>query len=120
MMMQSRSMISACVRAIQHKTTSRGFARLRRDAPKNPKSESALAAAAAKLSPTGIVDPVQNAFISKASKIINEMSASSSSTFIKAGEIEENNSWNWVPPRDGEREDNEIIPVKRGYVSNVN
>jgi hypothetical protein len=109
MMLQTRSMIAAGIKVIQHNTTSRGFARIRRDAPKNPNSEAALAAAAAaKLSGS------QNAFITKATKIISDMSANSSSTYIKGGEIEENNSWNWVPPRDGERDDNEIIPVKKG------
>jgi hypothetical protein len=112
-------MIAAGVKVIQRNTTTRGFARMRRDAPKNPNSEASLAAAAAKLSAAVKVDPVQSAFISKATKIISDMSANSSSTYIKGGEIEENNSWNWVPPRDGEREDNEIIPVKKGYVSNL-
>lgn len=114
MMLHTRPMIAAGMKAIQRQTTSRGFARIRRAAPKNPNSEASLAAAAtAKLSAT------ENAFISKATKIISDMSANSSSTYIKGGEIEENNSWNWVPPRDGERDDNEIIPVKVGCVSNV-
>jgi hypothetical protein len=115
MMLHTRPIIAAGVKVIQRNTACRGFARMRRVAPKNPNSEAALAAAAAaKLSTT------ENAFISKATKIISDMSAKSSSTYIKGGEIEENNSWNWVPPRDGEREDNEIIPVRKGCVSNVN
>ena len=101
---------SACLKS--PRIANRGFARVRRAAPKNPNSEEAIAAATAVFE----VPPesAQMAFVMKASKIISDMSSKSTSTFIKEGEIEENNAWNWVPPRDGEREDDEIIPVKDG------
>ena len=59
-------------------------------------------------------------YVEQADKIMNDvrekvkMSKLNTNTHIKEGEIEENNSWNWVPPRDGEREDDEIIPVIKG------
>ena len=111
-MQQARAIVTTCLKASPWRTVSRGFARTRRAAPKNPHSEAAVAAAAAVFQvPT---DSAQMAFVAKASKIISDMSSKSSSTYIKEGEIEENNAWNWVPPRDGEREDDEIIPIKLG------
>ena len=107
-----RTLAASTVCLKSSRMINRGFARTRKAAPKNPNSAEAIAAAAAVFQVPS--DSAQMAFVTKASKIINDMSSKSSSTYIKEGEIEENNAWNWVPPRDGEREDDEIIPVIDG------
>lgn len=91
--------------------SSRGLARLRRDAPKRPTAEQLEA----------LSKPPVNAhegFVQQADKIMGAMRAkvntASTATHIKEGEVEENNSWNWVPPRDLDREEEQLIPVIRG------
>jgi hypothetical protein len=131
-MQQSRAAICTAIRSTNWKTSCRGFARIRsREAPINPKSEASLAAAAAKAlkreqlsadaeahsSESSGVPFEETPFFAKASKIISDMSlktANSTSTSIKEGELEENNSWNWVPPRDGAADTAEIIPIIQG------
>ena len=65
-------------------------------------------------------DPHQ-AFVNQADKMMSDMREKvkettdrNTNTFIKEGEIEENNSWNWVPPREEGRDEDELIPVKKG------
>ena len=133
-MQQSRTVICTAMRSTTWKISCRGFARIRsREAPINPKSEASLAAAAARAlkieqTPTDAEDrssdssrtPFEDTpFFAKASKIISDMSLKTtnlSSTSIKEGELEEGNSWNWVPPRDGGEDTSEIIPVIKGCV----
>lgn len=118
-MQQSRVAICTALRSTTWKTTCRGFARIRsREAPINPKSEASLAAAAAKelrweqaakdaeehSSDSSRTPFEETPFFAKASKIISDMSSKKTNldgTMIKEGEVEEGNSWNWVPPRDG-------------------
>ena len=115
-MQYARSIISAGSRSGTWKTVNRGLARIRRDAPKRPTPEmlEAYSKAAAMPNP-------HEGFVNQADKVMKEMRAKvkettdrHSSTFIKEGDIEENNSWNWVPPREEGREDDEVIPIKRG------
>ena len=113
----SRSLISSGIKRCTgaSKTCLRGFARDRRGPPRRPTEEmlAGYARAAAEPNP-------HDGYVEQADKIMSgvrdkvKMNKVSNSTHIKEGEVEENNAWNWVPPRDGEREDDEIIPVIKG------
>ena len=107
----TRSLILPGLKTKPWQFSSRGLARIRREAPKKPSAEALEA----------LSRPVSSAhtgYVAQADKIMGAMrakvNASSTATQIKEGEVEENNSWNWVPPRNNDDEEEQLIPVISG------